>query len=482
MNISSLSRAFALSIAAIVFTLAASILIASGMILAGQILMGISALTALAAALYMLKIRRLLNEAVSVCRDIAIGNFERRIMENIDRGDLRDMQYAINDMIDRCDAFVRESSAVMKAVCDNKYFRTIRPEGLHGALANGALIINGAVSTIRDRVGDFERTASAFETGVADIIQSLSGASGEMHTTSHSLTSGAGATQQMAAAVAAASEEATVNMQTVSAATTELTEMASRIGVDVQRSTDIVQGAVVKVQDANRTVAGLRTATDHIGDVVKLITAIAEQTNLLALNATIEAARAGEAGRGFAVVAQEVKALAGQTAKATSEIASHITKVQETTQNAVEAIDGIGGIVSEVADITTHVAEAVRSQISATGEIARNVEEAFAGIREITGNVHGVNENARSTSDIADQTKSASATLSVQAEALAKEIRNFLTAMRRGMFDRRRSGSEANHAGVERRANYKESTANRAVKGGAAGADTESGQAGSKAA
>ena len=57
---------------------------------------------------------------------------------------------------------------------------------------------------------------------------------------------------------------------------------------------------------------------DRIGDVTKLITTIAEQTNLLALNATIEAARAGDAGRGFAVVAQEVKALASQTAKATS--------------------------------------------------------------------------------------------------------------------------------------------------------------------
>ena len=73
-------------------------------------------------------------------------------------------------------------------------------------------------------------------------------------------------------------------------------------------------------------------AANRIGDVTQLITTIAEQTNLLALNATIEAARAGDAGRGFAVVAQEVKALASQTAKATSEISTQIAGMQAATQ------------------------------------------------------------------------------------------------------------------------------------------------------
>ena len=83
-------------------------------------------------------------------------------------------------------------------------------------------------------------------------------------------------------------------------------------------------------------------AGDRIGDVVRLITSIAEQTNLLALNATIEAARAGDAGRGFAVVAQEVKILAGQTAKATDEISSHIVNMQRATGESVGAIKAIG--------------------------------------------------------------------------------------------------------------------------------------------
>src|SRR5690606_23140721 len=113
-------------------------------------------------------------------------------------------------------------------------------------------------------------------------------------------------------------------------------------------------------------------AAQKIGEVVELISTIAEQTNLLALNATIEAARAGEAGKGFAVVASEVKGLAGQTAKATEEIAAQIRAVQAVSAEAADAIRGIGDTIARINDTAAAIAAAVEQQGAATSEIARN--------------------------------------------------------------------------------------------------------------
>ena len=139
----------------------------------------------------------------------------------------------------------------------------------------------------------------------------------------------------------------------------------------------------------------LNEAAGRIGDVVKLINDIAAQTNLLALNATIEAARAGEAGRGFAVVAGEVKALAGQTAKATEEIASQIAAMQSATERSIEATGAIERTIREIGDISGAIAAAVTEQGAATQEIARSVETASKRTSEAAEQVGGVTQVAR---------------------------------------------------------------------------------------
>jgi len=176
--------------------------------------------------------------------------------------------------------------------------------------------------------------------------------------------------------------------------------------------------------------AQLTLAGERIGDVVKLITSIAEQTNLLALNATIEAARAGEAGRGFAVVAQEVKNLAGQTAKATDEISAHIVNMQRATGESVNAIKAIGQTIERISQITTSISSAVEQQGTATQSIAQGVQAAASGTLDVAENIEHVAKNARETGSTSGLMLKSAQELSDVSARLKDEVEEFLDSVR----------------------------------------------------
>jgi methyl-accepting chemotaxis protein len=392
---------------------------------------GMSGLALIAAVYFIHRAQKITGGAALVCRAISNGDFEARVVRIGDGGELRQLQHGLNNMIDRCDAFVREATAAMAALRDDKYYRRILPQGLHGALRIAATAMNDTTEVIQARVSAFNADTAQFEAAIGAIVGASGAASSNIGETSKRLNQGATTTRESATTVSTRSEEATENMQTVASAATELSASAQEVGRDVDRSTQIAQQAVTRVVEASQIVGGLSSAAERIGSVVALITAVAEQTDLLALNATIEAARAGEAGRGFAVVAQEVKSLASQTAKATSEISAHIDGVQSMTKTAVDSITQIGTIITEMSEITSHLAGAVHHQTAATTEIANHVDRAFAGVSEISGRVRDVTVTAGETEVLAGTTMVASGTLSQQAQDLATEVDRFLAMLRR---------------------------------------------------
>src|SRR6202050_1150162 len=216
------------------------------------------------------------------------------------------------------------------------------------------------------------KMACDLEGAVGEIVETVSSASTELEASAGTLTVTAERAQELATAVAAASEEATTNVQSVASATEELSSSVNEISRQVQESARMANAAVDQTRKTNDRVSELSKAAARIGDVVELINTIAGQTNLLALNATIEAARAGEAGRGFAVVASAVKAPAGQTAKATGEIGLQINGIQSATQDSVNAIKEISGTIEKLSEISSTIAAAVEEQGAATQEISRN--------------------------------------------------------------------------------------------------------------
>lgn len=230
----------------------------------------------------------------------------------------------------------------------------------------------------------------------------------------------------LAGAVATDAEQTSTNMQAGASATEELSISIREIGSQASRSADVARQAADDAQRTNRTVAGLAERADEIGQVVKLISDIAAQTNLLALNATIEAARAGEAGRGFAVVAQEVKNLAGQTAKATTEIGARITSMQDATRQSVADIQSISAVIDEVSGIATSIAAAVEEQTAATAEIARNVQDTAMSARRVVTNMETLYGSASSAREAAESVGQARDTVDKQLERLRHDIDVFL--------------------------------------------------------
>jgi methyl-accepting chemotaxis protein len=280
------------------------------------------------------------------------------------------------------------------------------------------------------RKHEMVQLADQFECVVGEIIQTVSSASAELESSATRLTSTAETSQQLATVVAAASDEASANVQSVASATEEMSSSVNEISRQVQDSARIAHEAVDQAQRTNDRVGELAKAAARIGDVVELINTIAGQTNLLALNATIEAARAGEAGRGFAVVASEVKALAEQTAKATGEIGQQITGIQAATEESVSAIKEISDTIGRMSEIASTIASAVEEQGAATQEISRNVQQAALGTQRVSTNISDVQRGATETGSASSHVLSAAQSLSRDSNRLQSEVTRFLGTVR----------------------------------------------------
>ena len=165
----------------------------------------------------------------------------------------------------------------------------------------------------------------------------------------------------------------------------------------------------------DKAMGEIRSATESVSRIVKIIDEVAFQTNLLALNAAVEAARAGEAGNGFAVVADEVRNLAQRSAQAARDTTSLVGDALERTAHGTQICAGVVQRLKEIEDRGKPLNVAVGGIASAAGEQRVNVDRFTTSVGEL-------NQVTQTIAANAEESAAAASELSAQSEYLMEAI------------------------------------------------------------
>jgi methyl-accepting chemotaxis protein len=277
-------------------------------------------------------------------------------------------------------------------------------------------ILASAVNSMAENLGktmvtaDVERQARE---GIESLLRTLGDTADNLVSSTSEIlaatTQQAAGAQEQAAAVAQTVTTVNEVVQTSEQAAerarmvAEIAQKSLEVGKLGRRTVDesMQMMSVVKeqVEASTEGILSLAEQAQSIGTIIASVAEIAEQTNLLALNAAIEASRAGEQGRGFSVVAAEIKALAGQSKKATAQVRQILGEIQRATNGAVmsteqstKSVNGAMKIIVQAGDTIRQLGDVIDKASQAATQISASAGQQAAGTSQIHQAMQNINQ------------------------------------------------------------------------------------------
>ena len=274
------------------------------------------------------------------------------------------------------------------------------------SIAEGDLTHEIQVHSERDLLGTALARMSA---SLNTLLQQISRASEHVSSNSAQISETAQALSQGAIKNAA-------NLQEITASLTEVSDQTNTNATDAENANNLAEAARHSAEAGSQRVAEMVEAMTEINEsseaitkVIKAIDDIAFKTNLLALNAAVEAARAGSHGKGFAVVAEEVRTLAGQSAKAARESAGLLDDSRSRVERGSQIADTTSTSLKEILESSSQVAGLVGNIASASSQQAGALAEINESLQDIDSvtqqNSAHAEETAAGTQEMAAQSR-----------------------------------------------------------------------------
>ncbi len=327
---------------------------------------------------------------------------------------------------------------------------TVEPERLRsrdeiGAMANAVAVFKknaGRIAELslekaqaaeraeRARREEMARLAEDFEIAVGALATKLAQSAVTMAGSAGSLSIAADTARQHTREMREAALEASDASGSAAAATAEIEISIRQIVDQTSTAAGMTSRAAREGNAAASQFHELAAAMERIGTIVAIIQDIASKTNLLALNATIEAARAGPAGKGFAVVAAEVKELAHQTSRATSEIGAQIAAVQIATGDVKASIDDMAASFDSIDAISKNVAVNLERQTASTTHLTGNIATASRIASDLEARTRAVSAAVDKTSEAANDADASASAVSAIATDLRQAVQRFIDRVR----------------------------------------------------